>query len=205
MDGLGFKGNLQLSYDRHAEGRNRVPKDDWKVAERDLFLSYMEKAGLRSILEIGAGTGQDSLFFIESELVTTATDLSGEMVRLCCKKGINAHQMDCYDLQFPNESFDAVWSLNCLLHVPKEDLGGVLAGIRRVLKSGGLFYLGVYGGQNSEGVWEDDSYQPKRFFSFHDDRAVQAAVSKYFDVLYFRSVDYGDDLLHFQSMILKRM
>jgi SAM-dependent methyltransferase len=204
MDAFELKGSLQVSYDRHANARDLVPKDDWKVTERALFLSRLKERQSKSLLEIGAGTGQDSLFFMENGLVTTSTDMSSEMVRLCREKNLTAYQMDFYELQFPPESFDAVWSLNCLLHVPKQELGSVLNGIRNVLKMGGLFYFGVYGGDDTEGVWEGDTYHPRRFFSFHTDQSIQSAVSRYFEILYFNAVDYGSKSLHFQSMILRK-
>jgi ubiquinone/menaquinone biosynthesis C-methylase UbiE len=84
----------------------------------------------------------------------TCIDLSNEMVNLCQEKGLNAHVMDFYDLQFPDQSFDAVFALNCLLHVPKANLESVLKEVHRVLRDGGLFFCGVYGGQDTEGIWE---------------------------------------------------
>ncbi|WP_231877756.1 methyltransferase domain-containing protein [Ferroacidibacillus organovorans] len=108
------------------------------------------------------------------------------------------------DLQFPDGHFDGVWTINCLLHVPKRDLPGVLAEVRRVLKPGGLFYFGVYGGMDFEGVWEADRYDPKRFFSFHTDAAIQETVRRFFTLESFRTIDYGNEILHFQAMVLRR-
>ena len=129
------------------------------------------------------------------------------MVALCRAKGLSAHVMDFLSLDFPEESFDAVYALNCLLHVPKTDLGGVLEKIQRLLKPNGLFYMGVYGNENFEGVWPLDDYVPKRFFSFHTDEGIQKIVSGYFESVYFKAVplDHVDhDERHFQSMILRR-
>ncbi len=175
------------------------------MAERALFLSTLRERQLNRLLEVGAGTGQDSVFFRENGVVVTAIDLSSEMVRLCRNKQLDARQMDLYNLDFPPESFDAIWSLNCLLHVPKADLSEVLAGIRRVLRGAGVFYLGVYGGLDSEGIWEGDSCEPRRFFSFHTDDSLQEVVARQFRILYFRPVDYGHPFLHFQSLILQKV
>ncbi len=32
-----------------------------------------------------------------------------------------------------------------------------------VLEDGGLFWAGTWGGSTSEGVWDEDWYEPKRF------------------------------------------
>lgn len=200
-----MKLQLQQSYDRQARERDQFGKDHWKVAERALFLSTLREHHLNRLLEVGAGTGQDSVFFQEHGVVVTARDLSSEMIRLCRDKHLDARQMDIYNLDFPPNSFDAIWSMNCLLHVPKADLAEVLTGIRQVLRMEGVFYLGVYGGPDSEGIWEGDSCEPKRFFSFHTDESLQRAVAQHFRILCFRPVDYGHPLLHLQSLMLQKV
>ena len=115
--------------------------------------------------------------------------------------------MDISELDFPSEAFDAVYALNCLLHLPGRELPAALRGIRTVLKPGGLFYLGVYGGKDHEGVWPDDPYEPKRFFSFHTDGRLREMVAGLFDICSFRltAVAAGRSKgLHFQSLILRK-
>ncbi|TMD70000.1 MAG: class I SAM-dependent methyltransferase [Chloroflexi bacterium] len=43
------------------------------------------------MLEIGAGTGNDSLFFRDNGLHVVCTDLSPAMVDLCTEKGLEAY------------------------------------------------------------------------------------------------------------------
>ena len=38
------------------------------------------------------------------------------------------------------EAYDGVWASACLLHVPRDELSGILSRIRRALKPGGVFY-----------------------------------------------------------------
>jgi len=38
------------------------------------------------------------------------------------------------------EIYDGVWASACLLHVPRDELAGVLARVRRALKPDGIFY-----------------------------------------------------------------
>jgi SAM-dependent methyltransferase len=125
---------------------------------------------------------------------------------LCESKGLKAHVMDLSDLDFPPRTFDAVYALNSLLHLPDRELPAALRGVRAVLRSGGLFYLGVYGELDHEGVWEDDAYEPKRFFSFRTDEQMREIVAGQFEVHSFRrmSLDGRSDGLHFQSMILRK-
>src|SRR5690349_4729582 len=140
-----IRENLILSYNRQAEQRNRGEFEEWKAAERAAFLALVKNENKQSLLEIGAGHGRDSLFFQKNGLRVTCIDLSPEMVRLCQQKGLDARLMDMVDLDFNDETFDCVYSLNSLLHLPKAELPIVLQNIRRVLKINGLFFLGIYG------------------------------------------------------------
>jgi SAM-dependent methyltransferase len=115
--------------------------------------------------------------------------------------------MDLSDLDFPSDAFDAVYALNSLLHLPGRELPAALRGIQTVLKPGGLFYLGVYGGKDHEGVWAGDPYEPKRFFSFHTDERLGQMVTRSFDICSFRRTAVAAERargLHFQSLILRK-
>jgi SAM-dependent methyltransferase len=199
-----MRANLVLSYNRQAEQRNKSYVEDWKAKERGEFLALLKSEQKQALLEVGAGHGRDSKFFQENGFQVTCIDLSPEMVRLCQQKGLNAHVMDMLDLDFPDCSFDAVYSLNSLLHLPKEELPIVLQNIRRVIKANGLFFLGVYGGYDFEGIWEKDSYEPKRFFSFHADEKLKQVVTEIFTLLSFKEINSGDGDLHFQLFILRK-
>ena len=196
---------LRQAYDSNAHARDRADLPQWKHIERSLFLSHLRTNGLTRILEVGAGTGRDSLYFSEAGCEVTCIDLSPVMVRLCLDKGLTALVMDVADLSFTDASFDAVYSFNSLLHLPKTELPAVLREIRRVLVPGGLFYFGTYGGYDHEGLFEADDHTPRRFFSFYPDALLQHVVGEAFQVLDFRSlaVSGNDPRIRFQSLLLQ--
>ncbi len=197
--------NLRVTYDKYAQERDGGPTQDWKVRERAAFLDLLQQENKRTVLEIGAGTGRDSLFLQGQGFVITCIDLSPAMVELCRKKGLNAYVMDMTDIRLAEAPFDAVFAMNSLLHLPKVEFLPVLRQVERALKPGGLFFLGVYGGFDFEGVWEKDFYEPKRFFSFFTDERIQQEVARVFDIVSFMAVPSGDsDDLHFQSLILRK-
>ena len=113
------------------------------------------------------------------------------MIQLCRDKGLTALVMDVAELSFVDGSFDAVYSFNSLLHLPKAELPAVLREIRRVLVPGGLFYFGTYGGHDHEGIYEKDDHTPRRFFSFYENEHLQRVVGEAFTVLEFHG--YGTD------------
>jgi SAM-dependent methyltransferase len=196
-------GPLREAYDTGAAWRDGRTKEPWKLAERQAFLDRLAP-GAR-LLEIGAGTGQDSSYFEQEGLGVVAADLSAAMVERCRAKGIEAHVMDFLHLDFPAVSFDAVYAMNCLLHVPNHDLPAVLGVVRAILRPGGLFFVGVYAGtESAEGPLDDDQHVPPRFFSWRtDEQLLGFAADARFDVVDFHPVDTHRGY-RFQSLTLRR-
>lgn len=205
MDNQKLKKELRETYDKYAQERESSSIQDWKIEERELFLLALQKENKKKILEIGAGTGRDSLFFQDQGFEVTCIDLSPAMVKLCKEKGLNASAMDMTRIDFPEQSFDAVYTMNSLLHLPKDEFAGVLQRINALLRTDGLFFLGMYGGYDFEGISENDAYTPKRFFSFFDDGKLKEETAKVYDIIVFNQVitDPGKQL-HFQSMLLRK-
>lgn len=202
----GLRDQLRSAYNRGAEARDRSDLSAWKTSERDSFLSQLRAHKHQRLLEVGAGVGRDSRFFQDAGCDVTCIDLSPNMVSRCRDKGLNAHVMDVAHLSFEYESFDAVYSFNSLLHVPKEELPAVLLEVHRVLVPGGLFYFGTYGGFDHQGIHEEDGHVPPRFFSFYDDDHLTSVASKLFDVSDFRSFDVvgQDPRFRFQALLLRK-
>lgn len=200
-----LRAALREFYDKTALDREAGTMQDWKIQERASFLSLLQKEQKKSLLEVGAGVGRDSQFFQENGFDATCIDLSPAMIELCRQKGLKAYVMDVSDIQFADESFDAVYAMNSLLHLPKSEFPVVLRRIERLLKRNGLFFLGVYGGFDHEGIREDDYENPKRFFSSFSDEHIQHEAAKVFDVLSFRAVLYDPAAApHFQSLVLRK-
>jgi SAM-dependent methyltransferase len=217
--------DLRAAYDGSAQQRDRTGKPPWKLAERAAFLDRLraDRVVLPSgdtaspadtpdpdgpetrvirLLEVGAGAGQDSEFFAASGLTVVATDNSAGMVACCVARGLDARVADFLTLDLPPASFDGVYAMNCLLHVPNSDLAAVLLALRLVLRPGGLLYVGVWAGDGTEGLAEDDWHTPARFFSWRTDEQLTAAVSPFFEIVDFHVRDLGAD--RFQSMTLRR-
>ena len=195
-------GSLRDAYDGRAAWRDGLAKEPWKLAERHAFRDRLASGG--RLLEIGAGTGQDSAYFQGEGLLVVAVDLSPVMVEHCRAKGVEAHVKDFLHLDFPAGSFDAVFAMNCLLHVPNADLPAVLAAIRALLRPGGLFFIGVYGGNESaEGPINNDEHVPPRFFSWRTDEQLLGFATASFEVVDFHVVEPVRDH-RFQSLTLRR-
>ena len=87
-----------------AAERDVREKEASKVDERRRFLDLLRNRGATSLLEVGAGTGHDSLYFQRQGLRVLCTDLSPAMVELCRAKGLDAQVADFLGLGVPPAS-----------------------------------------------------------------------------------------------------
>ena len=195
MDTILIKENLKNYYNQEAELRNsNTIKPDWKIEVREKFCSLIKKENKKTLLELGAGPGYDSQFFMNNGLTVTAIDISSEMVKNCKDKGIDAYELDFYNLSSLGKRFDCIYAMNTILHVPKDDLPHVLNEINSVLEVNGLFYMGLYGGQDieKEHIISEVSDAP-RFFVFNSKSYLEIVLEKHFQIISFESL-YTDKI-----------
>jgi SAM-dependent methyltransferase len=197
--------DLKTAYDQKVAERAARELVAWKATEREDFLALLKDEAKDQLLEVGSGTGIHGKFFQDNGLQVICTDLSPNMVACCRQQGLQAYAMDFLNLDFPADSFDAVFAMNCLLHIPRSELARVLLNIRDLLRPDGLFYWGQYGGLQQEGIYEDDHYTPKRFFSFLTDEQVQTYANRFFEVLKFKQISLKNDDMHFQGLVLRKI
>ena len=169
--------HLREYYDRDARRRAATTHSTWKMVAREATLALIQSEGKRTLLEIGAGPGRDALFFQKNGLEVICTDLSPAMVAFCQANGLTAYVKDFASLDFATGTFDVIYAMNCLLHVPNEAMPAILANLRRMLAPGGLFYFGTYGGKNEESQFAGGPIPGSRYFVFRSDEQLKALVA----------------------------
>jgi Methylase involved in ubiquinone/menaquinone biosynthesis len=206
MEIVSFKENLKKYYNQEAELRNsNCVKPDWKIKVREDFYKLIKQENIKTLLELGAGAGYDSQFFMDNGLTVIAIDLSSEMINKCREKSIEAYELDFYNLSSLNKKFDCIYAINTLLHVPKIDLCHVLNEINLVLAENGLFYMGLYGGEDTENEFiKSDVSDAPRLFSFHSANYLKTTLEIYFNIVNFESFDIGTGTDIFHSIILRK-
>jgi ubiquinone/menaquinone biosynthesis C-methylase UbiE len=145
--------------------------------EKRAFLSFLK--GLpsnTSVLDLGTGTGVLLQFLLQKRFEVIGIDFSKDMIKKA-KDKIGKMQGalvlgDIENLPFQRETFDIVTAMTTLEFV--KDVKRLLQEIRRVLKSGGQFILGVltslsganFSKINIRGAVFAPPFTPKRFFPF---------------------------------------
>lgn len=129
--------NWASTYDT-AENKTR---DIEAAALRNIFAN----SEFNNILEIGCGTGKNTIWLIEKAKKMTCVDFSEEMLQKASDKiksdKVTFNKFDIRkDWEFADNSFDLVVCSLVLEHI--EDLDFVFGQANKKLSSGGLFYLG---------------------------------------------------------------
>lgn len=120
------------------------------------FLNYLEEGD--TILDLGCGSGRDSLTLYELGYDVTPLDASSEMCKLAeIHTGLDVLQMTFEQIDF-DDVFDGIWACASLLHTPKKELSGILTKIARALNDKGILYM-------SFKLGDFEGFRGERYFS----------------------------------------
>lgn len=123
--------------------RARYAEQDWMHA----VVPFDAFAG-KHVLEIGVGHGTDLLQFAKHGAHCHGIDITDRHIELTRRNfalrgfEVDIRKCDATTICHPNESFDCVYSFGVIHHIP--EAAKVFAEARRVLKPGGLFFVGMY-------------------------------------------------------------
>ncbi len=120
---------------------------DWEGLWTEPFLVSLREAGVRTILELGCGTGNDAARLAEAGYSVTAIDWSGEALDQARTRYGSMVSFVLADmtqrLPFPAAAFDAVMS-NVAMHMFSDRVTrAVFAEVGRLVRPGGLFLFHV--------------------------------------------------------------
>ena len=182
IGGRALRDDLARYYDQDAAARaSREPAAE-RVRRRDAFVALLAAEGRRRVLEVGLGTGQDARALQAAGLEVAGIDLSAEHVRLARAAGVDAHVAPAQEIPYADASFDAIWCMSVLMHMPDADLREALAEMARVLVPGGIAAYGMWGGDDVEGMNPDDTIDPPRYFSWRSEPTMRALIGEYADI-----------------------
>jgi SAM-dependent methyltransferase len=116
------------------------------------ILKYLGDVRGKTILELGCGCGEMSIYLAKKGANVIASDLSSGMLELVQKvakvhdTSIKVHRCSADETGLPSQTFDIVYAANLLHHV---DIEKTIQEIHRVLKDGGRFV-----------AWDPIAYNP---------------------------------------------
>jgi len=135
----------------------------------DDFISYLPEGA--EIMDLGCGSGRDSLYFMEKGFDVTAVDGSSELSELAAIHiGQDVLTMKFKDLDFSNV-FDGIWANASLFHITHNEFSEVLSKIHQSLKKDGILFMSFKYG-DFEGVYEG------RYFKYYRRKELRDIVEK---------------------------
>ncbi|RZG43314.1 class I SAM-dependent methyltransferase [Acinetobacter wuhouensis] len=138
------------------------------------FLKYLSVQA--TILDLGCGSGRDTLAFKNKGFQVDAIDYSVEMVaRARGLTGLDVQQLSFYELN-AIEKYDGVWACASLLHCERDKLPVVLKKIIDALKPNGVLYMSFkYGNTDRE--------KERRKFTDLDEEQAHALLKSFNNIL----------------------
>ncbi|HLW81387.1 MAG TPA: class I SAM-dependent methyltransferase [Candidatus Acidoferrales bacterium] len=112
--------------------------------ENQFILGRMGPLPGKTLLDIGAGLGESSVYFALQGANVTTVDVSPQMVytvlRLGKKFGVELEGIVCEgeNLNVPSDHYDVIYIANTIHHV--QDRASLFQQMRRALKPGGMFF-----------------------------------------------------------------
>lgn len=136
----------------------------------EVFEAYL-KPGLK-LLDVGFGSGRDSLHFYKKGYEVVSIDYAEEIVA----RGENFLDnevllVDFQDIQYENE-FDAIWASAVFLHFSNEDILNALDLCYKALKDTGYIYMSFKYGTGAE-------VRKQRFFNDFTEETFKALFQKH--------------------------
>lgn len=103
------------------------------------FISFLPEGG--AVMDLGCGSGRDSLYLIEKGFDVTAVDGSRELCELASIHiGQDVLLMKFSELDF-DEVFDGIWACASLLHTTPDEFEDIFIKVIKCLKPDGVLYM----------------------------------------------------------------
>ena len=134
------------------------------------FLKLVPKDG--KILDLGCGSGRDSMNFMKLGYEVTAVDGAKELAKkasVLLGKEVIVSTFEELELK---EKFHGIWACASLLHIKKEDLKIVLNNLYNNLEDNGVFYMSFKYGEKE---YVDDK---NRYFNCFTDESIIGFINE---------------------------
>ena len=180
------------TYERHAKKYAAEHSNISEIKkEADFFLKCLKG---KKILDVGCGPGRDAKYFSDKGYEVTGIDISPGLLEIAAKNAPRAKfiKMDMRFMDFPKNSFDGIWAVASLLHIPKKDAKHTLGLFKKILKPGGTLFVSVKKGEGEKLV-EDWFRDYSRFFAYYEEKELEELIKSCGFRIIKANIDFRED------------
>ena len=124
------------------------------------------------VLDLGCGSGRDTLLLEEYGFYVTPMDGSEEMCKLAeVNTDKEVLQMTYDEMEF-DDVFDGIWACASLIHLTEDEMRKVMKKLVQALKENGVLYFSVHRGDR-DGIYHG------RYFHDYNRRELQSLMEEY--------------------------
>ena len=104
------------------------------------------------VLDLGCGSGRDTIVLEERGFYVTPMDGSEEMCKLAeINTDQEVLQMTCDEMEF-DDVFDGIWACAALVHLTDDEMREIMKKLIQALKADGILYFSVHKGDR-DGIY----------------------------------------------------
>lgn len=134
-------------YDRYAVPYYEETVDFSMEGQLERFIELLPESA--DVLDLGCGSGRDTVFLEEEGCVVTAMDGSEKMCELASiHTGKEVLHLKVEDMEF-DDVFHGIWACAVLGHFTPDEVKGVMDKILKALKDDGILYFSVKKGERN--------------------------------------------------------
>lgn len=118
--------------------------------ELNRFISLIPKKA--KVLDLACGPGRDVQYFMDEGFEVIGIDASENIIKEA-KKNVpegNFKVMRMESLEFPKDNFDAVWALDAISYIERNELKKLLATLNKILKQEGIIFISAREGEGEK-------------------------------------------------------
>lgn len=136
--------NTSSFWDKKMSGKVKLNSQDGMTRDRvKLSFGFLPRS-VKKVLDIGAGNGFIEEFLSQINVKIFGNDISSVSVKnLKSKFKGEFRKESLYRMQYPKNSFDAIFALEVLEHVPPTKIFNLLKKIKGILRKNGSFILSI--------------------------------------------------------------
>lgn len=131
------------------------------------------------VLDIGCASGRDAKLLVEQGYEVVGIDLSTELLKMARENvpSVQFLEADMLELPFEDNSFDGIWSAAVVHHLKVSDMPTAIKEMYRVLKPGGVVFIGTKSGEGEKYIKEEEFDGAERFFTYIDAETLENMCS----------------------------